>query len=129
MKRFIAFSFFAATLLSSATTFGQKHQVVENRYFEQESNPTLNETENTAEYAAEKNKLSVNVDSYPSSNYLAIEILGAKAATDFKITNEQGKLMYSGSIQGMQLIDIESWEPGTYTFLCGSKLEHIYVNR
>ncbi|AEA45038.1 T9SS type A sorting domain-containing protein [Fluviicola taffensis] len=131
MGRFFSISLFAA-LISNAFVFAQKQTPNPIRLLVQETRviaPFISNELPTTSESGSSAPVTMHVYNNMSSNYLTLEVLGASKVMEFQLINEDGQEMYSGTIRGTQLVEIESWPTGTYYFLCGSKREKIDLTK
>lgn len=121
MERFIFSISLVVVLVNNMFGFSQKYEPIPMCMLVDES--TLLEN---VERAA--SPMAVNIYSNFNSNYLTLEVQAPKAVP-FQLVNSRGEEVYSGTINGTQLIETESWPVGTYYFVSGTTRERIYITR
>lgn len=79
--------------------------------------------------SGESNSTFLVVHSSPNSDYITLELLEVKQAQSFQIFGSDGKEVYQGRISGTQLIEVSTWNSGTYYVICGAQREKLSVSR
>lgn len=79
--------------------------------------------------SGESNATFLVVHSSPNSDYITLELLGNKNVQPFQIFGMDGKEVYQGRISGTQLIEVSTWNVGTYYVICGAQREKMLVSR
>lgn len=79
--------------------------------------------------SGDSNPTCLVVHSSPNSDYITLEQLGDKKVQTFQIFGMDGKEVYQGRISGTQLIEVSTWNSGTYYVICGAQREKILVSR
>lgn len=65
----------------------------------------------------------------PGSDYITLELIGDNIARPFRVFSLDGKEVYEGRISGTQLLEVSTWNPGTYFIIYGSQREKLQLSR
>ncbi len=65
----------------------------------------------------------------PGSDYITLELIGDNIARSFRVFSLDGKEVYEGRISGTQLLEVSTWNPGTYFVIYGSQREKLQLSR
>ncbi|MNJ84697.1 hypothetical protein D3C87_21560 [compost metagenome] len=81
----------------------------------------------TLPLSVDSNSTSLVIRSSPNSDYILLELTGDKKVKPFQIFGMDGKEVYQGRISGVQLIEVSTWNSGTYFVICGSQREKLLL--
>lgn len=65
----------------------------------------------------------------PGSDYITLELIGDNIARPFRVFSLDGKEVYEGRISSTQLLEVSTWNPGTYFIIYGSQREKLQLSR
>ncbi|MNV08222.1 hypothetical protein D3C71_986840 [compost metagenome] len=85
--------------------------------------------QNLLPVSGDSNLTSLVIRSSPNSDYILLELTGDKKARPFQIFGMDGKEVYQGRISGTQLIDVSTWNSGTYFVIYGSQREKLMLSK
>lgn len=75
------------------------------------------------------NSTSLVIRYTPNSDYVTLELIGDNISRPFQIFGMDGKEVYAGKISSTQLIEVSTWNPGTYFVIYGSQREKLQLSR